>query len=96
MSRFQMGDMVYAAADLYNEALDESAESAIPGIAADALLVTAGTRGVVVNVGHAKELPAAEIYLVRFETGADGTLAEPIGCLPDELSDSAGPAAAAQ
>ncbi len=95
MSRFQMGDMVYAATDLYNETLEESAESAIPGIAADALLVATGTRGVVVNVGHAKEQPDAEIYLVRFETGPDGTLAEPIGCLQDELSDFAGTTMAA-
>ncbi len=85
MSRFEMGDTVYASADLYNEALEETGESAIPGIAADALLVAADTRGVIVNVGRARELPDAEIYLVRFETGPDGTLAEPIGCLEDEL-----------
>ncbi len=90
-----MGDMVYATADLYNETLEESAESAIPGIAADALLVAVGTRGVVINVGHAQEMPDAEIYLVRFETGPDGTLADPIGCLQDELSDSTGTAVAA-
>lgn len=87
MSRFEMGDMVFAACDLYNEALEESGESAVPGAAADALLVAAGTRGVVVNVGHAEEMPDAEIYLVRFETGADGTLGEPLGCLDDELTE---------
>lgn len=89
MSRFQMGDMVYAAQDLYNEALEETGESAIPGLATEALLAAVGTRGVIVNVGHAKEMPDEEIYLVRFETDAGGTLAEPIGCLADELSDSA-------
>ncbi len=89
MSRFQMGDMVYAASDLYNEALEESGESAVPGAAPEALLAAVGTRGVVVNVGHAQEMPDTEIYLVRFEVGADGTLAEPIGCLADELSESA-------
>lgn len=89
MSTFQMGDMVYAAQDLYNEALEETGESAIPGAEPDALLAAAGTRGVVVNVGHAQEMPDEEIYLVRFELDADGTLAEPIGCLADELSESA-------
>ncbi len=86
MSRFQMGDMVFAAQDLYNEALEETGESAIPGAEPDALLATAGTRGVVVNVGHAEEMPNAEIYLVRFELDAEGTLGEPVGCLADELA----------
>ena len=86
MSRFQMGDMVFAAIDLYNESLEETGESSIPGVAPDALLAAAGTRGVVVNVGHAQEMPDEEIYLVRFETNAEGTLAEPIGCLADELN----------
>jgi hypothetical protein len=49
-----------------------------------------GTCGVVVNVGHAQEMPNEEIYLVRFEMDAEGTLAEPIGCLADELSAEAG------
>lgn len=88
MSKFQMGDMVYAAIDLYNEALEETGESSIPGVDPEALLVAAGARGVVVNVGHAQEMPSEEIYLVRFETDADGTLAEPIGCLGEELADS--------
>lgn len=88
MSRFQMGDMVFAAQDLFNEALEEDGSSAIPGIAPDALLVSAGARGVVVNVGHAQEMPNEEIYLVRFEIDAEGTLAEPIGCLSEELNEA--------
>ena len=86
MSRFQMGDTVFAAQDLFNEPVEETGESGIPGIPPDALLAGAGTRGVVVNVGHVREMPDEEIYLVRFETGVDGTLAEPIGCLCKELS----------
>jgi hypothetical protein len=31
-------------------------------------------------------MPNEEIYLVRFEKDAEGTLAEPIGCLSDELT----------
>lgn len=89
MSKFQMGDMVYAAMDLHNEAVEETGESAIPGLAADALIAIAGTRGVIVNVGHAQEMPDAEIYLVRFEMDADGSLGEPVGCLADELSEAA-------
>jgi nitrogen fixation protein NifZ len=81
-----MGDMVFAAQDLFNEPVEESGESGIPGIAPGELLAAAGTRGVVVNVGHAQEMPDAEIYLVRFEAGAEGTLAEPIGCLGEELA----------
>lgn len=88
MSRFQMGDMVYAAIDLYNEPLAETGESGIPGVEPDALLAAAGTRGVVVNIGHPEEMPNAEIYLVRFEMDAYGTLAEPIGCLNEELSEA--------
>ncbi len=86
MSKFQMGDMVFAAQDLYNEALEETGDSAIPGIAPDALLVATGARGVVVNVGHVQEMPEEEIFLVRFEMDAEGTLGEPIGCLAEELS----------
>lgn len=89
MSQFQMGDMVYAAQDIYNEAIEETGESAIPGLAADALIASAGARGVIVNVGHAQEMPDAEIYLVRFEMDAAGALGEPVGCLAEELSESA-------
>ncbi len=88
MSRFQMGDMVFSAQDLYNEPLEETGESAIPGIAPGELLVPTGARGVVVNVGHAKEAPKEEIYLVRFEIEDGDTLTEPIGCLGDELHES--------
>jgi len=87
MSEFQMGDMVFAAQDLFNEPVEETGESGIPGILPGALLAAAGARGVVVNVGHAEAMPGEEIYLVRFETDADGTLAEPIGCLLEELSE---------
>jgi len=88
MSRFEMGDMVFAAQNLFNEALPETGESSIPGVEPDALLAAIGTRGVIVNVGHAQEMPKEEIYLVRFEMDADGTLAEPIGCLSEELSET--------
>jgi nitrogen fixation protein NifZ len=86
MNQYNLGDLVFAVNDLHNDPLDETGESAIPGVAADELLAAAGTRGVVVNVGHAEADPTQDIYLVRFETGPDGTLAEPIGCLAEEIS----------
>lgn len=92
MDRYGMGDLVYAAVDLFNEPMEETGESGIPGVEAGALLAAAGTRGVVVNVGHAEALPDEDIYLVRFETGADGNLGDPIGCLPEELTGEIVPA----
>lgn len=85
MPRYHLGDLVYAAHDLYNDPLEDSGESAIPGLAAGELLARAGTRGVVVNVGEVEAQPGTEIYLVRFETEAGGELSIPIGCLAEEL-----------
>lgn len=86
MNQYNLGDAVIAATDLRNDPLEDSGESGIPGIAPNELLAAAGTRGVVVNVGHAEADPHQDIYLVRFETGPGGNLAEPIGCLAEEIS----------
>jgi nitrogen fixation protein NifZ len=85
MNQYNLGDLVFAAIDLRNDPLEDTGEGGVPGVAADELLAAAGTRGVVVNVGHVEADPTQDIYLVRFETGPDGTLAEPIGCLADEI-----------
>ncbi len=85
MNKFDMGEMVFAATDLYNDELAEDGASLIPDIQPNALIATAGARGVVVNVGHIAELPQQDIYLVRFETGEEKSLGVPIGCLPEEL-----------
>lgn len=82
---FQLGDLVHAATDLYNDPLEDTGESSIPGLAPGALIAAAGTRGVVINAGHTEAKPPQALYLVRFETGSDGTLGAPIGCLPEEL-----------
>lgn len=87
MSWYQVGDLVYAAHDLYNDPVEETGESAIPGVAPGTLIAAAGTRGMVVNVGHVEEMPEEEIYLVRFESAGSGALAEPVGCLIEELSE---------
>lgn len=89
MNRYNLGDLVYASVDLRNAPLQETGESGIPGVAVDELLAAAGTRGVVVNIGHAEADPTQDIYLVRFETAVDGNLAEPIGCLADEIGHDA-------
>jgi nitrogen fixation protein NifZ len=86
MSDFQPGDRVFAVLDLFNDPLEETGESAIPGLAPGDLLAPAGTRGMVVNVGQAEAAPEDKIFLVSFETGPNGSLAEPIGCLAGELS----------
>lgn len=85
MNRIQMGDLVYAASDLFNDPVEETGEAAIPGRLPGELLAAAGTRGVVVNVGHAEAQPDTEVFLVRFELDGDGALSEPIGCLQGEL-----------
>lgn len=86
MTAFQAGDRVFAAVDLHNDPVEETGESGIPGALPGMLLAAAGTRGMVVNVGHPQAEPDTTIYLVSFETGPRGTLAAPIGCLADELS----------
>lgn len=85
MPQIQMGDMVYAVSDLFNDPIEETGEAAIPGRFPNELLARAGARGVVVNIGHPSEEPETEIYLVQFELDANGTLSEPIGCLAEEL-----------
>lgn len=89
MYKYDMGEMVFATADLFNDELAEDGTSLIPDVAPNALLAPAGARGVVVNVGHVAELPQQDIYLVRFETGPDNTLGLPIGCMTDELTTGA-------
>lgn len=89
MHKYDMGEMVFATADLFNDELAEDGTSLIPDVAPNALLAPAGARGVVVNVGHVAELPQQDIYLVRFETGLDNSLGVPIGCMPDELTTGA-------
>ena len=88
MDKFDMGEMVFAAIDLYNDDLTEDGASLIPDVEPNALLAAAGTRGVVVNVGHLPDQPQQTVYLVRFETGPDKTLGAPLGCMTEELTTS--------
>lgn len=76
---YAVGDMVFAAENILND-------GGIPGAEADALIAPAGMRGLIVNQGHAEADESSRIYLVRFESGPDGALGDPVGCLPEELT----------
>lgn len=77
---YEIGDMVYAAEDILND-------GGMPGVAEEeGLIAPAGSRGVVVHFGVAEMDESKEIYLVRFENGPGGLLGNPVGCLPDELT----------
>lgn len=84
---YEIGDLVYAAENILND-------GGMPGIEEEeGLIAPAGARGVVVHFGHAELDPNQEIYLVRFETGPDGLLGNPVGCLPEELTQAENPPA---
>ena len=70
--RFQWGQPLVAACDLVND-------GSYPDLPAEALIVTAGTVGEVVNVGHHAEANVP-VYLVEFAGG------RVVGCLEDELA----------
>ncbi len=78
--RYEIGDMVYAAEDIFND-------GGMPGVEdAEGLIAPLGSRGVVVHFGVAELDESKEIYLVQFESGPDQLLGDPVGCLPDELT----------
>lgn len=85
---FNIGDIVFSREALYND-------GGMPGVAEDALLVEPGARGVVVNIGFVEADEDQEIFLVRFE-GAGGILGNPVGCLPEELTQDEAVAAEAR
>lgn len=77
LSHLQPGDIIFAATDIKND-------GSLPDLPEDALVAAAGTRGVLINIGHLEEDPDRELFLVRFE-GTDGNLGLPTGCWPEEL-----------
>lgn len=78
LEQLQLGDVVYSKVDLFNDGEE------IPEMPKDALIAAAGTRGVVVNMGHLEEEPGKKIFLVRFED-KDLNLGPPVGCWEEEL-----------
>lgn len=86
-TQYQVGDMVFASEDILND-------GGMPGMDEDeGMIALAGTRGVVVHYGVAELDEREEIYLVQFETGPNGELGPPIGCLPEELTQDMSQAA---
>lgn len=70
--KYEWGQRVLAAADMYND-------GSFPEQAPDALLVTEGVQGEIVQVGsHAES--NTPIYLVEFQTGFV------VGCLEEEIA----------
>lgn len=76
LDELKPGDIIYAAADIYND-------GSMPEKDDNALLVPAGRRGVLVNTGHLEEQPEQALYLVRFEN--DAGLGPAVACWPEEL-----------
>jgi nitrogen fixation protein NifZ len=70
-AKFQWGQPVWAAVDLYND-------GSLPDVPEDILLVVAGGPGEVVQIGRVEE-NGASVYMVDF-----GVVV--LGCLEDELS----------
>lgn len=77
LRQLEPGDMVFAATTIKND-------GSHPALNEDTVIAEAGTRGVIINVGHLEENPDQELFLVRFEQG-DGDLGPPTGCWPEEL-----------
>ncbi len=71
LPKFQWGQSVVAAVDLYND-------GSLPDAPGDALLVAAGGPGEVVQVGR-HEQAQLSVYLVDFGVAV-------LGCLEDELA----------
>lgn len=70
--RFDWGLPILAAADIHND-------GSYPEQADDALLVTKGSRGEIVRVGHHEE-NNTPLYLVEFQNGMV------VGCLEEEIT----------
>ena len=79
LEELKPGDIIYAAADIYND-------GSMPERGDDELLAPAGCRGVLVNTGHLEEQPEQMLYLVRFEN--DAGLGQAVTCWPEELRAS--------
>lgn len=78
--KYDIGELVYAAEDILND-------GGMPGIAdEEGLIAPAGMRGMVIQYGRAEADETQHVYLVRFENGPDGALGDPVGCLPEELT----------
>lgn len=80
INNLQPGDIVFAAQTIYSD-------GELPGYPADSVIASAGTRGVIINIGHLEEDPNQELMLVRFEN-ENLELGPPVGCWVEELMDA--------
>ena len=71
-AKYQWGQRMVATADLFNDGTYPEREP-------EALLVSTGTPGEIVNVGYHEELNLP-VYLVEFEAGGV------VGCLEEEIA----------
>ncbi len=71
-AKYQWGQRMVATADLFND-------GTYPDRDPEALLVSTGTPGEIVNVGYHEELNLP-VYLVEFEAGGV------VGCLEEEIT----------
>jgi len=81
LRELQPGDMLYAATTITND-------GSVPDLPEHAVIAKAGTRGVLINLGHLEDDPSQELFLVRFENAA-GELGPPTGCWPEEIAANA-------
>ena len=81
-AHLQPGDTVFSAQAIFND-------GSFPGYAEDEMLVAAGSRGVVINVGHIEDQPEKQVFLVRFEHPETKELGPEIGCWPEDLAVAA-------
>ena len=73
------GDTILATHDIFND-------GSFPNAAENALLVSAGARGMVIEEGHLEEDESQIIYLVKFEMPDNpAELGPPIGCWPTDI-----------
>ncbi len=75
----QPGDMIEAAKDILNDGSFPSEKE---------LLVSKGTKGVIVNIGYLEENDEKLVFLIRFE-GEDDYLGQPIGCWEEDIQSLA-------
>lgn len=73
----EIGDVVYAAHNIVDDG------SMLDNEIGD-VLAKAGSRGVIVNLGHVEETPSTKVFLVRFEN-EQLDLGLPVGCFTEDL-----------
>lgn len=79
VENLQPGDMVLCAQPIFND-------GSFPDCADDGLLVDAGQRGVVVNIGYLEANPDKQVFLVRFEMPGTPDLGPEIGCWAEDIA----------